>query len=151
MWYVIFLKANLLFDTSEHSSQFGEGMWLKEACTSKGIESYEHVNVQVSMAEFQSYSRLETSFFEEFWYQQKSRAHLCCVSEIPVTPSPFAWQICWPLLVYPDGFVVTNIPMFFPQENPPWMVWHKELYSVYSVYIRFTTSLFERKHCSSPA
>ena len=45
-----FLKANLLFDTSEHSSQLGEGKWLKEACTSKGIESYKHVNVQVSMA-----------------------------------------------------------------------------------------------------
>ena len=58
--------------------------------TSKGIESYKHVNVQVSMARVSKLFSVRFFFFWEFWYQQKSRAHLVPVSEIPVTPWPFA-------------------------------------------------------------
>lgn len=65
--------------------------------------------------EFQSYSQLETSFFEEFWYQQKSRAHLVsrfrdsgytvaiCLTNLLASPC-VSWWFCCHNIKYPHVF-----------------------------------------------
>lgn len=84
-----FRQAFFLIHASQKKTQFGEGISLKEACTSKDIESYENVCLQVSMARVSKVFSVR-NLFKSLVVNKNHGLTFFPVSEIPVSPSPCA-------------------------------------------------------------
>ena len=150
MWYVIFFRQIFFLIHLNIVLNLVKECHSRKHVTSKGIESYKHVKVQVSMARVSKLFSVRNFFLWGVLVSTK------------ITRSPcFPFQKFWLHRRHlPDRSVGLSLcilmvllsqisPCFSPKKTH--LGWYDTRNcTLFTLFTYVTTSLFERKHCSSP-